>query len=57
MFCLATGGWSGSFPISDLRSQIAFYRGLRDRKGGRYAAYYQPTVAALEALSDQIRQR
>lgn len=54
---LSRGGWSGSFPLSRLPSQIAFYRGLRDRKGSKYAAFYQPTLAALEALSDEIRQR
>ncbi len=54
---LSRGGWSGSFPLSRLPSQIAFYRGLRDRKGGKYAAFYQPTLAALEALSDEIRRR
>lgn len=51
---LSRGGWAGSFPLSRLPSQIAFYRRLRDRKGGKYAAFYQPTLAALEALAEDI---
>ena len=51
---LDRGNWSGSFPLSHLPSQIRFYRGLRDRKGGKYAAFYQPTLDALEALGREI---
>lgn len=58
---LARGIWSGRFPISDLPTQIQFYRGLRDRgarrpgEPGPYARHYQPTVAALEALWREIQ--
>ena len=45
--------WRGSFPLFRLPEQLAFYRGLRDRKRGKYAACYQPTVEALEALERQ----
>ena len=53
---LSRGGWSGSFPVSQLASQLRFYRGLRDRgakkpgEPGPHAEHYIPTVEALEAL-------
>jgi hypothetical protein len=53
-FTLAAGGWSGTFPVDQLDAQLSFYRGLRDRKGGRYAAFYEPTVVALEALATDL---
>lgn len=55
------GGWSGSFPLSRLSSQIKFYRGLRDRgarkpgEPGPYAEHYRPTVEALEALWRELQ--
>lgn len=39
--------WSETFPIDRLPAKIAFYEGLRDRKGGAYAEHYEPTVRAL----------
>lgn len=48
--------WSGSFPVKELRHQLDFYRGLRDRKGGKYAGFYQWTVASLEAVGRQLRE-
>lgn len=54
-------GWSGSFPLSQLPSQIRFYRGLQDRgakkpgEPGPHAAHYQPTVDALEALWREVQ--
>lgn len=53
-FRLASGLWSGVYPVDQLAAQIAFYTGLRDRKGGRYAAFYEGTVAALEALARDL---
>lgn len=54
-FTLETGPehivWRGVYPIEDLRRWLTFYRGLRDRKGGAYAACYAPTIAALESLA------
>lgn len=47
-------GWTGTYPVADLPAKLRFYRGLRDRKGGAYAAFYAPTVAALEALARQV---
>ena len=41
--------WSGEiFPVSALPAKIAFYEALRDRRGGRYAKHYEPTVKALK---------
>ena len=54
-------GWSGSFPLHQLASQLRLYRGLRDRgaknpsEPGPYAVHYQPTVTALEALWREVQ--
>lgn len=54
-FRLDVGGWSGQYPVADLARWAAFYRRLRDRREGRYARFYAPTVEALEALRRQIK--
>ena len=46
--------WQGRFPVTDLPRWIAFYKRLRDRKGGRYRASYVDEVAALEALKRRL---
>jgi len=46
---LSIDTWSERFPVEKLASQIAFYEGLRDRKGGQYAQHYEGTVKALHA--------
>ncbi|NDR57146.1 hypothetical protein FPS10_12035 [Pseudoruegeria sp. M32A2M] len=46
--------WQGRFPVADLPRWIAFYRRLRDRKGGKYRASYADDVAALEALGRRL---
>ena len=46
--------WSGSYPVEALPQWLRFYRALRDRKGGVYAAFYAETVASLEALSREL---
>lgn len=51
---LRKGGWAGTIPAENLDVWIAFYRGLRDRKGGRYAAFYEETVRVLEAAKHQL---
>ncbi len=51
------GGWSGRYPVAALRAQLAFYRGLRDRRGGMFAHHYVETVASLEALAREIAGR
>lgn len=51
------GDWEGRFPVSALAAQLRFYRGLRDRKGGHYAAFYSPTVAALEAVARDLARK
>lgn len=51
---LQTGQWSTEFPGADLPQQLAFYRRLRDRRDGRYAHHFTPTIAALE---DAARER
>lgn len=47
-------GWSETFAIADLPGKLAFYRGLRDRAGGGFARFYEPTVAALEAVGREL---
>lgn len=49
------GGWEGSFPVDALDSWLAFYRNLRDRRGGKFAAFYEPAVEALERVRDELR--
>lgn len=49
------GNWSGSISVSDLPRWISFYRELRDRRAGRYRAFYAADVAALEALEAELK--
>jgi hypothetical protein len=49
--------WSHTFPVADLPQKIARYRGLRDRDGRKYEAFYRDDVAALEAVQAQIEAR
>lgn len=49
------GGWKGSFPVEALEDWLAFYRQLRDRKGGKFAAFYAPAVEALERIESELR--
>lgn len=46
--------WSDRYPVARLPDWLAFYRRLRDRMGGRYAAIYAPAVAALEAVAREL---
>lgn len=57
--------WAGAFPADDLQKWLRFYRGLRDRGApkdkrgavtgqGPYAAYYSPTVTALERVAKML---
>lgn len=46
--------WSETFPIDRLPAKIAFYEGLRDRKGGAYAEHYAPTVDELRRAQKVI---
>jgi hypothetical protein len=52
-FRLSAGAWSGTYPIARLDNEIAFYRRMRDRNGGRHARFYEATVRALEQM--QVR--
>jgi hypothetical protein len=45
---LVRGEWSEVISITLLPARLEFYRSLRDRLNGRYAAIYQPEVAAIE---------
>lgn len=40
--------WEEVFPAADLPARVAFYRKMAAHKGGRYAAFYEPTIKALE---------
>lgn len=52
---LGRGLWTGSFPVEELGEWLRFYRGLRDRKGGRFAVHFAQTVRALEKLETRLR--
>lgn len=45
------GDWRRDIALSELPRWLAFYRGLRDRDGGRFAGFYAPQVEALERLA------
>jgi hypothetical protein len=49
------GGWEGAFPVDALEGWLALYRDLRDRKGGKFAAFYAPAVVALERIARELR--
>lgn len=53
-FTIRTGAWAGTFPIDALTRQLRFYRSLRDRKGGAYRQFYEPTVLALERFARDL---
>lgn len=55
MVHLGCGGWVGSFPLEDLDRWLTYYRGQRDRRGGRFASIYAPDVRALEKIRLQSR--
>lgn len=44
---LRIGTWSERFPVDLLPSRIALYKDLAERKSGRYAKHYQPTLDVL----------
>lgn len=46
-----------AFHVSKLPDWLAFYRRLRDRQGGRYRAFFELSVAALEVLEAQVKER
>lgn len=46
-----------AFHVSKLQEWLRFYRRLRDRDGGRYRKFFEPSVAALEVLEAQIKER
>jgi hypothetical protein len=52
-FRLSAGAWSGTYDIGQLEGEIAFYRRMRDRNGGKQARFYEATVRALEQM--QVR--
>lgn len=49
--------WRGRYAAADLPRVLRFYRGLRDRHGGAFARFHQPTVSALETLQAELRAR
>lgn len=48
------GNWCQTFPAGELPGKLRFYRGLRDRAGGRFAKHYAPAVAALETVEAEL---
>jgi len=53
-FTLKTGAWQETVPVDSLDSKLELYRGLRDRKGCKYAEFYAPTVEKLERLKKRL---
>lgn len=53
-FTMAKGGWTNTYPISDLPKWLAFYRKQQDLFP-RYASFYQDSVDGLERLSAELR--
>lgn len=51
----APPGWSERFPVEMLPGKLAFYKGLRDRKGGQFARFYAETVEQLEKAVAKAR--
>ena len=49
-FRLSAGAWSGTYRIEHLDKELAFYRRMRDRNGGKQARFYEATVRALEQM-------
>ena len=47
---LSAGAWSGTYRMEQLDDELAFYRRMRDRNGGKHARFYEATVRALERL-------
>lgn len=47
--------WRTEISVQDLPSQLSFYRGLAERKGGRYRHHYTPTIKALERVQERLR--
>lgn len=45
---MAMGEWRQRVPADQMPKQIALYRRLRDREGGKYAQHYSQNVEALE---------
>lgn len=46
--------WRQKVPASELPKWITLYRGLRDREGGRFSAFYLQPVEALETLATKL---
>lgn len=49
------GSWSDTFPVSELRQRIAFYR-RQQELFPEHATSYDDDVRALEAVAREIRQ-
>jgi len=49
--------WSEVIGTDQLDDRLAFYRSLRDRRGGRYSQFYDETVRALEAVSHAVAEQ
>lgn len=45
---MARGEWRQRVPADQMPAQIALYRRLRDRDGGKHAQHYAQPVEALE---------
>lgn len=55
-FTMAAGGWTNTYPISELPKWLEFYRTQRELFP-RHASYYDDDVEALEHLAAELRVR
>ncbi len=55
MVIMMQGSWRAEFSTADLPRWIKMYRALRDRKEGRYAHRYAPSVAVLERVASKLQ--
>lgn len=52
---VVNGDWSQTFPASKIESQLAFYRGLAERRAGVSAACYQYAIDGLERAMARVK--
>lgn len=52
---MVNGDWSQTFSSEKIESQLAFYRGLAERRAGVSAACYQYAIDGLERAMARVK--
>lgn len=52
---MVNGAWSQTFSSEKIESQLAFYRGLAERRAGVSAACYQYAIDGLERALERVK--